>query len=265
MFRKILSALGMGAESPGQPHSPPAEPSEPPLPIEQHRSIRRDLAAEPPRPGVPKDASRAMRIRPYGDETCNFIYNLLFCDIPALFQGSGEPSLTDMLFVPGADAGVLRAIANDAATYDSRYRALAFNRLREMGETVPSRLLLGTILEVPVNGGLDTLAAFEDGGVRYINHTEKMSIFAGRGHPLDAHVDRLLAASQAVVDQIGPWTEARLPPPPPDEIRITFLVSDGLYFGQGEYGVLASDEFGGPVVASSLALLQAIIDHQQPA
>jgi len=267
VFRKILSALGMGESSSDQPHPPPAEPSGKPgpLPIEQHRSARRPLAADPPRSHVPKSASRAMRIRPYGDESCNFIYNLLFCDIPTLFEGSGESLPISLLLAPSTGAGALRTIADDAATYDSRIRALAFNRLRAMGEPVPSRILLGTILEVPVNGGLDTLAAFDDGDVRYINHTGKMSIFVGRGHPLDAHVDALLAASRAVVDRIGPRTEARLPPPPAGEVRMTFLVSDGLYFGQGPYQALAGDPLGGAVLNAGTALLVGVTDHQQTA
>jgi len=239
VFRKILSALGMGAaQSPPDPRHGPAF---------RHA------------------ASGPGQIKPYRDESCNFIYNLLFCDDLKFFEYPDPSPPVTALFAERPDAAALRKIANDKAAYDSRHRALAFNRLREMGEPVPARLLLGTILEVPVRGGLDTLAAFEDGDVRYINHIEKMSIFVGRGHPLDAQVDALLAASKAVVDQIGPWTEARLPPPPADEVRMTFLVSDGLYFGQGPYQALAGDPLGGAVLNAGTALLMAITDHQQPA
>ena len=236
MFRKILSALGMGdagspAAGPGAASGPAGSPSTP-------------------------------RIRAYRDESCNFIYNLLFCDDLALVQRhEPAPWMSTLLAGSAAD---LRALANDA-TAESRVRMLAFNRLREMGEPVPARVLLGTVLEVPVGRGLDTLAAFTDGDVRYINHTEKMSLFVGRDNPMVAHAERLTAASRNVVEQIGPWTEARLPPPPAGSMRITFLVSDGLYFGQGPYETLAADPAGGPVIAAGTALLVAITDHQQSA
>jgi hypothetical protein len=256
VLRKILEALGIGSK-------PSAEPK--PLPITRHRSIRRNLASEPPQGRPPKAASRVMRIRPYHDETCNFIYNLLFCDNPELFASSGAESWLTTLLAGSPDRAALRTIADGAATYDSRIRMLAFNRLREKGEPVPARVLLGVIVEVPLDEGLDTLAAFEDGGVRYINHSEKMSFFEGSGHPLDAQVQALLTVSQNAVNEIGPWTEARLPPPSRGMVRMSFLVSDGLYFGQGPMDEMLTDPMGGPIITASHALLQAIVEHQKSA
>ena len=60
---------------------------------------------------------------------------------------------------------------------ESRVRMLAFNRLRAMGLPTPAKQLLGTIIEFPQRGGLDTLAAFADGRVRYINQTGHPAIF----------------------------------------------------------------------------------------
>ena len=62
---------------------------------------------------------------------------------------------------------MLETIAGDTAV-ESRVRILAFNRLRAMKRPVPARQLLGTIIEFPQHDGLDTLAAFADGRVRYI-------------------------------------------------------------------------------------------------
>lgn len=45
-------------------------------------------------------------------------------------------------------------------------RLLAFNWLRRHGHTVPPRCLLGVVLEVPLEGSLDVLAAYLDGSVR---------------------------------------------------------------------------------------------------
>ena len=72
-----------------------------------------------------------------------------------------------------------------------------------------------------------------------------------------------MAASQNVVDRIGPWDQDRLAPPGENQVRMTFLVSDGLYFGQGPFDVLENDTIGGPVIAKATSLLEALIkiDH----
>lgn len=224
MFRKILGALGLGKE---------------------------------PRP--PADATRPLRFRPYPDEQSNFVYNLLFCDDVSLFGASGTAPWLDVLRSADPDPAALRAIADDGANHDSRIRTLAFNRLREMGEPVPEKLLLGVIFEIGLDGGLDTVAAFEDGGVRYINHTGRMAFVEGRGHALDAQVDALLAASRPVLDVIEPWTEERLPPPSRGEIRMSFLVSDGLYFGEGPEREIGNDPLAMAIMSASFEILQGLV------
>jgi hypothetical protein len=57
----------------------------------------------------------------------------------------------------------------------------------------------------------DAVAALAGDGVRYINQTAKLAVFEGV-ESLRAATSALLAASQAVVDRIGPWDEPRLPP-----------------------------------------------------
>src|SRR5690242_14080880 len=116
-------------------------------------------------------------IAPYGNDAADFMYNLLFCDDPALFaRGADDPATPfPAILSENPDAARIAAIANDT-TQEGRVRALAFNWLRQHGHDVPRRVLLGAIVEVPLDGGLDTLAAFADGSVRYINQTGKMSV-----------------------------------------------------------------------------------------
>ncbi len=104
------------------------------------------------------------------------------------------------------------------------------------------------------------LAAFPDGSLRYINHAEKMSVFEKAPPDIEVKIKRLLAVSQPVVNQIGPWEQARLSPPAKGVIRMTFLVSDGLYLGQGPFHQMQEDPMAGPVIAASLDLLQAVAD-----
>jgi hypothetical protein len=149
------------------------------------------------------------------------------------------------------------ALAADE-TAEGRVRMLACTWLRANGHAVPAKRLLGAIVEVPLDGGLDVLAAFSEGGVRYINQTGRFSVFEGLDS-LRAATSALLGASQAVVDRIGPWDKPRLPPPGRERVRLSFLVSDGLCFGDGEMSVMSREALGGPVIARAGELLQLVV------
>lgn len=198
---------------------------------------------------------------PYAEPHVNFLYNLLFCDDLALFKQQGNASETGFwsaLMAEQIDASALRQIADDQ-TLEGRVRALAYHRLRTAGESVPEKILLGVIVEVPLEKGLDVLAAFTGGSVRYLNQSGRVGIFEGQGNPVEALATELLAVSQPVVDQIGPWDKQRPPPPKVGNLRISFLVSDGLYFGEGPFEVLSKDGMAAPVLAKATELLQRAV------
>jgi hypothetical protein len=164
---------------------------------------------------------------PYSDPAANQIYALLFCDEPELFVNLGKS--WPALFAEKPNETALRAIAENDQN-EGRIRALAYGRLRELGKQVAPRILLGAVIEVALDSGLDVLAVYAEGGVRYINASGKISIFEGTGHPVTAEGRAVLVAAQNVVNRIGPWDKARLPPPPKGNVRMSFVVSDGLYF-----------------------------------
>jgi len=200
--------------------------------------------------------------RPYAEWHVNFLYNLLFCDDIALFKNENktkEEGLWSVLLADKPDLNVLQGIAEDEAN-EGRVRALAFNRLRASGQNVPPKRLLGVIVEVALQEGLDVMAAFAEGGVRYLNHSGKAAIFEGRGNPVEALAKELVAVAQPIVNQIGPWDAKRLPPPKPGNVRMTFLASDGLYFGEGPFVVLQKDPMGGPVLEKTTQLLQRAVE-----
>ena len=194
-------------------------------------------------------------IAPYALDAANHIYNLLFCDDLSLWKG-GSDTQSDLarVLAPAADVASLRAIAAKE-TAESRVRVLAFNRLRAMGEKVTPGILLGTIVEVPLDGGLDTLAVFTDERIRYINQTGKMAVFESPLPSMKDAIAVVLAASKTVVSRVGPWDKPRLPPPPKGSVRLSFLVSDGLYFGQGPFAQLSKDAMAGPVIRHAGELL----------
>jgi hypothetical protein len=214
--------------------------------------------------GTPAAAPRTLPATglhsPYAQPAANALYNLLFCDDVDAFRprtGEAAASWQATLFAADAQPARIAALAHDT-TSDARVRALAWARLRAQGFAVAPKLLLGTVLEVPLDGGLDVLAAFVDGGVRYINQSGKVSVFERR-EDLRPLVDGLLDASRAVVAQIGPWDRARLPAPRPGRIRLSFLVSDGLYFGEGLRIEMERDALAGPVIHQATRLVQRVV------
>jgi hypothetical protein len=198
--------------------------------------------------------------RPYKNPGINQLYNLLFCDNFTLFASGDAPAgpLVEVLS-DAPDREDLERIGNDPEV-ESRVRALAFRRLQGMNVSVPSGRLLGMILEWPQESGLDVLAAFPDGRLRYINRSEKLAIVDATPPDLVEQADELLRVSQHIVDRSGPWGRPRLPPPSGDLIRMNFLVSDGLYFGQGSYSALMEDAFAPPVINAAILLLEMLVE-----
>jgi hypothetical protein len=199
------------------------------------------------------------RYEPYAGQSANALYNLLFCDDFSAFKGApGQPPLRwqQTLFSMPADVLALQDLACDLSQ-EGRIRYLAFSRLRETGHAVLPKLLLGVVAEVSLPGGLDALAAFRGGGVRYVNPSEKILVTEGSPR-LDPLVERLFAAAEAAVARIGPWDRPRLAPPAQGNIRLSFLVSDGLYFCEGFMPAMQRDAAAGPIMGRATELLRAI-------
>ncbi|MEM7396140.1 MAG: hypothetical protein AAF492_27720, partial [Verrucomicrobiota bacterium] len=125
------------------------------------------------------------------------------------------------------------------------------------------KIHLGTIVEIGLDDGLDTLAVFTDGGVRYINHTGRMAIVEGSSDAFEKEIKQVLTASEPVVNAIGPWKEARRPPPQKGNLRFTFLVSDGLYFGEGPIDVMSGEPMAAPLFKAATALLMRLVEANE--
>jgi len=201
--------------------------------------------------------------QPYNDQSADFMYNLLFCDDLSMFlRGEVPPPESPLRLLHDAtDLNAVAAMATDTEQ-ESRVRMLAYNLLRERGWQVPPKVLLEVIFEVPLEGGLDTLAVFSDHRIRYINQTGKILVMEAAPPNVVEKATEVLAAAQTIVDKIGPWDKPRLPPPTADkvDIRMTFLVSDGLYFGQGEFRALGQDPMSAPLIQSSGELIQVVVE-----
>src|SRR5580698_2239042 len=146
--------------------------------------------------------------KPYKDAATNVIYNLLFCDDLDLYRSKTQPPYSypfNILFSAYPNEADLQRVIDDT-TLDARLRILTTNKQRAMGQTPAGKELLGVIVEVGLEGGLDVLASFRDGKARYINRSGKMLIWDTAS---DATANKLttdlFANSGQIVGQIGPW------------------------------------------------------------
>ncbi|MBS1744507.1 MAG: hypothetical protein JST81_15875 [Bacteroidetes bacterium] len=199
---------------------------------------------------------------PYINEAINTIYNQLFCDNAALYQMNADTSVYpwNILCSNNPAEADLRSVINDNAL-ESRHKIIAYNLLQAKGITIAEKELLGVIVEVALPEGLDVIAAYRDGTARYINYTGKVLVWETETEESNNLVNKLFSDSRNVVTQIGPWDGERLPYPKGEHVRLSFLVSDGLYFGEGPFAVLQSDAMGGPVISDAAALMNFLIDQ----
>jgi hypothetical protein len=200
---------------------------------------------------------------PYKLPEINFVYNSLFCEDLSQFRPNGAEAPAHWqaaLFNSEPDASAIRRIA-ESNDEESRVRILAYNWLRQHKHAVPSRELLAVIVEVPLAGGLDVLAAYSDGRVRYINQTGKLAVFEGAPYQIEQKARSLVASAVPAVNRIGPWEKKRLPPPKQGNVRITFLVSGGLCFGEGPFSLMQREPTAAPIIQNSSELLQLVVNE----
>jgi hypothetical protein len=196
---------------------------------------------------------------PYQDSATNIIYNLLFCDDLELFKSNTKPPYSypyDKIFSDLSSPDDLQKIIDDIAS-DPRIKILAYNKLLATGKKPAKKELLAVIVEIGLDYGLDVLASFQNGSARYINQTGKILIWENTADSNSKQlIDDLFAKSTAIINQIGPWEKPRKLHPQKNYCRLSFLVSDGLYFGEAPVSVLFDDPLANPALTAATKLLQ---------
>ena len=194
---------------------------------------------------------------PYKDNAINLIYHLLFCDDIELLKANTAPPYSypmDVLFSEKNSVNDLQKIIEDG-TSDPRIKALTYNKLLLSGHKPIKKELLAVIVEVGLDNGLDVLASFNNGTARYINHTGKILIWETTTDEKSNELTKaLFTNSQTIVSKIGPWDKPRLLHPKKENVRLSFLVSDGLYFGEGPIDVLFNDPMASPALSDATQL-----------
>ena len=202
-------------------------------------------------------------IAPYKDSSTNLIYNLLFCDNLELYKNNTKQPYSypfDILFSDKTSLTDLQKISDDS-TSEPRVKVLAYNRQIALGHKPDKKELIAVIVEVGLETGLDVLASFNNGTTRYINQTGKMIIWETTTDEKSNKLTKdLFLKSQNVVNQIGPWDKPRRPYPTKGNVRITFLVSDGLYFGEGPMQILFDDPIASPALTAATELIEYLTE-----
>jgi hypothetical protein len=199
--------------------------------------------------------------KPDKEPFTNLMYELLFCDNLELYKNKSERPDSypwDILFSDTSKNADLEKIIADTNA-DPRVKVLAYNKLFINGQKIDKKELLGVIVEVGLDNGLDVLASFRDGTARYINQSGKIIIWETTDDISNTLTDKLFDKSYAIVNQIGPWDKPRRPRPEKGIVRITFLVSNRLYFGEGPINVLFSDPMAGPALSSAAELMKYLM------
>jgi len=199
---------------------------------------------------------------PYKETSTNLIYDLLFCDNIDLYKGNTKPPYTypfDILFSETSTISDLQKIIDDSSS-DARLKVLSYNRQLASGHKPNKKEILAVIVEVGLDNGLDALASFNDGTARYINQTGKILVWETTDEKSKELTQDLFLKSQNIVNQIGVWDKPRRPAPTKGNVRITFLVSDGLYFGEGPIDVLFNDPMASPALTSATYLMQYLTE-----
>ncbi len=145
---------------------------------------------------------------------------------------------------------------------ESRHYLEAWTALREAGVEPPpheARKVLGVVLDVPVQDGFDTLAAYADWHARYVNISGAAIVWDARDTRMDTLIKQLLVAGQALANLIGPWQGVR-PPLNPGRTRINLLAPCGLLFGDGPFEAFMQDPNAAPILAAGTSLMRALID-----
>ena len=201
-------------------------------------------------------------MNPYKDNTTNLIYNLLFCDNLDLYKENTQQPIQypfEILFSESSTITDLQKVIDDRNS-DPRIKILAYNKQLIKGYKPTKKEILAVIVEVGLEKGLDVLASFNNGTARYINQTGKILIWDTTDETSIKLTNELFLKSQDIVNIIGAWDNPRRPYPTKGNVRISFLTSDGLYFGEGPISVFFKDPLASPAIIKATELMKYLTE-----
>ena len=253
---------------PLEPPPPPGEAAEP-VPI----------APPPPPRAVGGPSAGGPQSGPLTPATAdvNPLRELLFADLPpaqarSVFASAGPAGAIILALAAAADRGdaasARAAIASAPAwNTDTRLHLQAWSLARDAGVQPADGAtdVLGVVVDMGLDDGLDTLAGFADGSARYLNHSGSSIVWEVPDAAIGQLVRSLLESAGIVVAMGGPLEGERIGPPPRGNTMISVLTRGGIYLGAGPIDVIGADPRGGPVIAAATELLQALVQRADQA
>jgi hypothetical protein len=112
---------------------------------------------------------------------------------------------------------------------ETRMQLVTWSALRELGEqpgTKSGTGVLGVVLEVPMRGGYDTLAAYQDGSARYLNFSGSAIFWDARDETIATLGRAFIAAGASAGAQAKPRNDILLPK---SGTQLTLLTRSGPY------------------------------------
>lgn len=112
---------------------------------------------------------------------------------------------------------------------ETRITLLVWSALRELGEDPDAKSakeVLGVVVEVPMRGAYDTLAAYQDGSARYLNFSGAAIFWDARDEAVTTLCRGFIASSVSVGAQAKPRTGLSLPK---QGAQLTLLTRSGPY------------------------------------
>ena len=264
----------VGNAAPGGPGGGPLLPPPPPGPS----PIDDGPDAPPPPPPPPGAAAGSLPFAAAAAQPgVNPLRELLFADLPAaqarsVFAHAGDAGRTLVALADAADrhdpaaAQAALAWAPDWNT-DTRLHLQAWSLARDAGVAAAddAKDVLGVVVDMGLEDGLDTLAGFADGSARYLNHSGSAVVWEVPEMAIGQLVRQLLDAAAIVVAMGAPLDGERLPPPSRGHTMLSVLTRGGIYVGAGPIEAITEDPRGGPVIAAATALLQTLVQRADQA
>lgn len=164
---------------------------------------------------------------------------------------SGQPAKAELL-----------SIARDEEA-ESRARLWAWKALREeqaQPEANEANRVLGVIAEVPVDGGLDVLAAYADGALRFLGHADQLIAIEGSGTP-SKRAAAVLREASVLLATPPTRRDPKAPRPPSNKVRLTALAPTGSHQVEVPW---ADVEAGGPYASlfhAIVGLFEEVTSH----
>jgi hypothetical protein len=154
-------------------------------------------------------------------------------DAATLAAGKGEPWSSFIVSAArlkgGLSAQRTLVYVADNPDFETRVRLWAFTALRKTGyqaTALQGADVLGFVVEVPMEGSKDTLAAYADGSIRFVGYKDNIVIREPKDETKPLVEDMLSKAQPLLAVPPAPRSRA---PIPVDRVRLTALSAMGLH------------------------------------